>query len=85
VIDLKRLGNGKIRTILSDGTHFIMGMFATQLTQVFFKTPHPNAPALQPGRSTRAITETDLLHKYIQKPWFSCLKAPGTLFCAPPP
>jgi hypothetical protein len=31
---LKKLGNGKIRTILSDGTHYIMGMFATQLTQV---------------------------------------------------
>jgi hypothetical protein len=34
MIDFKKLGNGKIRTILSDGDHFIMGMFATQLTAV---------------------------------------------------
>ena len=34
VIDLKTLTNGKIRTVLSDGDHFLMGMFATQLTQL---------------------------------------------------
>jgi replication factor A1 len=34
VIDLKTLTNGKIRTVLSDGENFLMGMFATQLTQL---------------------------------------------------
>ena len=32
VIDLKKLGNGKIWTILSDGSHYITGLFADQLT-----------------------------------------------------